>query len=296
VLIVGRAAGLRDHLRWFDERPLFGKRVLVTRPREQAGELIELLEDLGAEAIEAPSIRIAPPIDFAPLDHACAQAGTYDWIVFTTATSVDWVIGRLLAGRHDVRALSGPKICTIGPATADRLTRVGIKADLEPVEFRAEAIIEAMRAENRVAGSRVLLPRADGAREIIAEELRKAGAEVTEVTAYRALPVQTDPEHDIYRMLLEGQIDIVMFTSASTVRGFVGMLGEDQAIDLLRSTVVACIGPVTAEAAQRLGIHPAILPKTYTISALVHAVVDYYGTQEPEPASRKALSRLAAGG
>jgi uroporphyrinogen III methyltransferase/synthase len=142
----------------------------------------------------------------------------------------------------------------------------------------------------------VLLPRADGAREIIAEELRKAGAEVTEVTAYRALPVQTDPEHDIYKMLLEGQIDIVMFTSASTVRGFVGMLGEDQAIDLLRSTVVACIGPVTAEAAQRLGIHPAILPKTYTISALVHAVVDYYGTQEPEPASRKALSRLAAGG
>jgi len=156
------------------------------------------------------------------------------------------------------------------------------------VEFRAEAIIEAMRAERPVADGRVLIPRADGAREVIAEELRKAGAEVTEVAAYRALQqhAQTDLENDIYKMLLEGQIDTVLFTSASTVRAFAAMLGEDQAADLLRSTVVGCIGPVTADAARRLGIQPTVLPKEFTIPALVQAVVEHYGTPEPEPVSK----------
>jgi uroporphyrinogen III methyltransferase/synthase len=287
VLVVGRAAGLREHLRWFDVRPLFGKRVLVTRSREQALELIEQLEDLGAEAIEAPSTRIAPPPDFTALDAACAQAGHFDWIVFTSATGVDAFVRRLLAGPHDVRRLSGPRICAIGPATADRLARVGIKADLQPVEFRAEAIIDAMRTHGPLNRARVLLPRADGAREVIAEELRRTGAELTEVAAYRALlqHPQADAEHDIYKLLLEGQIDTVLFTSASTVRAFARMLGEDQAVDLLRSTVVACIGPVTADAAQRLGIQPRILPREYTIPALVQAVVDYYAARQPEPVS-----------
>jgi len=144
ILVVGAVAGLRDHLRWFDERPLFGKRVVVTRSREQAGELVELLEDLGADPIEAPTIRIVPPADFVELDEACAGAGTFDWIIFTSANGVDAFIRRLLAGSCDIRDLKGPRLCAIGPATADRLSHYGIKVDLMLVEYRIEAIIEAL--------------------------------------------------------------------------------------------------------------------------------------------------------
>jgi uroporphyrinogen III methyltransferase/synthase len=278
ILVVGAVAGLRDHLRWFDARPLFGKRVLVTRSREQAGELVEMLEDLGAEAIEAPSIRIAPPATYEPLDAACAAAGSFDWIVFTSGNGVEAFMRRLLAGPGDVRQLKGPRLCAIGPATADRLTHYGIKVDLMPVEYRAEAILDALRGHGPLKGRRVLLPRADIAREILAEELRKAGAVVTEVAAYRTLrePLATEGDHDIYKMLLDGRIDVVMFTSASTVRNFAKSLGEDQVADLLHSTVVACIGPVTAEAAQRLGIRADVMPKEYTVPALVQAIVDHF--------------------
>jgi uroporphyrinogen III methyltransferase/synthase len=284
ILVVGRAVGLHDHLRWFDQRPLFGKRVLVTRSREQAVELIEHLEDLGAEAIEAPSVRIGPPADFAPLDDTYATVGTFDWLVFTTANAADWFMRRLLEGPHDVRRLSGPRICAIGPATADRLARYGIKADLMPVEFRADAIVEALAAHGPLGSSRILVPRAEGIREAVAEELRKAGAQVVEVAAYRPLPevLQADAEYDVYKLLLEGQIDIVLFTGATSVRGFVSMLGEDQAIDLLRTTLVACIGPVTAEAAVRAGLTPSIVPKEHTLAAFVQALVDHYA-REAQP-------------
>lgn len=278
ILVVGAVAGLREHLRWFDARPLFGKRVLVTRSREQAGELIERLEDLGADAIEAPSIRIAPPADYGPIDEACARAGTFDWIVFTSANGVDHFMRRLLAGPLDVRALKGPRLCAIGPATAERLARYGLKVDLMPVEYRAEAVVEAITAAGSVGGRRILLPRADIARELLADELRRAGAEVTEVAAYRTLkasPVDAGGL-DIYKMLLDGAIDVVMFTSASTVRNFAQSMGEEQAADLLRTTVVACIGPVTAEAAERLDIHPTVMPSEYTIPALVDAIVQHF--------------------
>jgi uroporphyrinogen III methyltransferase/synthase len=283
VLVVGRAAGLREHLRWFDARPLSGRRVLVTRSREQAAEVVEMLEELGAEAIEAPSIRIVPPADFGPLDEACRQAHRFDWIVFTSANGADVFMRRLLAGPLDVRALKGPRLCAIGPATAERLSRFGLKVDLMPVEYRAEAVVEAIKAQGLLAGARVLLPRADIARELLAEELRKAGAEVVEVVAYRTEPetMSPDGEHDIYRMLLDRQIDVVMFTSASTVRHFARMIGEEQAADLLRTTVVACIGPVTAEAAERLNIATTIVPREYTIPALVQAIVDHYRAARP---------------
>ena len=287
ILVVGRAAGLREHLRWFDERPLFGRRVVVTRSREQAGELIEMLEDLGAEAIEAPSIRVAPPADFAPLDAACARAGEFDWIIFAAANGVDWFIRRLLAGPGDIRSLKGPRLCAIGPATADRLAKFGIKVDLIPVESSVEAILDSLRAQTPLKGARVLCPKAEG-REVIADELRKAGAEVTEVVAYRTIEesLPADDDFDLYKMLLEGQVDVVLFTSPSTVRGFARMIGEEQAADLLRTTVVACIGPVTAESAQRLGIEPTLVPAEYTIAGLMQALVDHYQAQPREPVAR----------
>ena len=281
ILIVGRVAALRDHLRWFDARPLFGKRVLVTRPRDQAAELVELLEEMGAEAIEAPMIRIAPPDDYGPLDDACNRAGTFDWIIFSSANAVDSFIQRLLATPHDLRSLRSVKLCAVGPATAERLAKYGLKVDLSPAEYRAESVLNALSTGRELQGSKFLLPRADIGRELLADELRKQGADVTEVIAYRTVIVEPEREGepDIYRMLLERRIDVVTFTSASTVRNFVKVLGAEPAADLLGTTIVASIGPVTAEAATQCNIQTTIMPAAYTVPALVDAIVDFFEKQ-----------------
>lgn len=284
ILIVGPVTALREHLRWFDERPLFGKRIVVTRSREQAAELVEMLEELGAEPIQAPAIRVAPPEDPAELDRAAAEIASFDWVVFTSANGVDHFMRRVLEGPGDVRDLKGVRICTVGPSTAGRLHRYGIKVDVTPAEYRAEAIVEALQAQGAIAGQRFLLPRADIARDLLADELRRAGGEVVEVTAYRTIQDagSRNGDPDIYRMLLDRQIDAVTFTSASTVRNFVRMLGEEPAADLLQSTVVASIGPVTAEAAQQLGIQSTVVPEQYTIPALVEALVEHFRGRRPE--------------
>ena len=278
ILVVGRVVALREHLRWFDARPLFGKRILVTRPREQSIELVEQLEAMGAEAIEAPMIRILPPEDFGPLDDACAHAGRFDWIVFSSANAVDAFMERLLAGPGDARALGGVKLCAVGPATADTLADYGLKTDLTPGEYRAEAVLRSLAERGSLRGLKVLLPHADIGREIIADELRKQGVEVTEVIAYRTVAVEADREGepDIYRMLLERSIDVVTFTSASAVRNFVRILGAEPAADLLNAIVVACIGPVTAEAASHSNIKTTVQPSHYTVPALVEAIADHY--------------------
>jgi uroporphyrinogen III methyltransferase/synthase len=281
ILIVGRVAALRQHLRWFDARPLFGKRVLVTRPREEAADLVDRLEAMGAETIEAPMIRIVPPEDYGPLDEACAQAGRFNWIIFSSAHAVDAFVERVLAGPRDLRSLNGAKLCGVGPATGERLARYGLKVDLTPSEYRAEGILRALSETGDVRGLKILLPRADIGREIVADELRKQGAEVTEVIAYRttAVEAEREGEPDIYRMLLEHRIDVVTFASASAVRSFVRVLGTEPAADLLSATIVASIGPVTAEAASQFNIKTTIMPALYTIPALVDAIVEYFQKQ-----------------
>jgi len=280
VIVVGRVVGFREHLRWFDKRPLFGRRVLVTRPRGQAEELVERVESLGGEAIVAPMIRIVPPDDLEPLQRAASAAGEFDWIVFTSSNAVEAFMGALLSGNQDVRALKGPKLCTVGTATADKLASYAIKVDLVPAEFTADAVVEALSRRGRLDGARVLLPRADIGREVIAEELRKAGAVVTDVIAYRTLidDVQREGEPDVYGMLLDRKIDVVTFTSASAVRSFAKVYGAEQSADLLRNTAVAVIGPVTGEAAEQLGIPVSIRPATYTIPALVDAIAAHFAS------------------
>jgi uroporphyrinogen III methyltransferase/synthase len=282
ILVVGRVEALRDHLRWFDARPLFGKRILVTRPREQAGGLIEQLEAMGAEAIEAPMIRILPPDDYGPLDEACARIGTFDWIVFASANAVDALLERLLATPQDFRALGGVKLCAVGASTADHLARRGLKVDLTPSEYRAEAAVRALAEHGDVEGLKVLLPRADIGRETIADELRRLGAVVTDVVAYRTAVVdaEREGEPDIYRMLLDRRIDVVTFTSASAVRNFVKAVGAEPAADLLRTTTVASIGPVTAETASQCNIQTTIMPAQYTVPALVDAIVEHFDRQQ----------------
>lgn len=191
---------------------------------------------------------------------------------------------RLLAGPGDVRSLRGPRLCAVAPGTAERLAHWGIKVDLRPAEFRADAILEAIRALGPIDGRRFLLPRADIPLDVLAGELRLAGAQVTEVVAYRRVQeplLREDGSHDLYRMLLDRQIDVVLFTSASTVHNLASSLGEEQAADLLRGTTVACIGPVTAAAARDLDIEPAVVATDYSIAGLVQAVVDHYAAARP---------------
>jgi uroporphyrinogen III methyltransferase / synthase len=282
ILVVGRVAGLRDHLRWFDSRPLFGKRVLITRSREQAEEFVQLLEAAGANPVEAPMIRIMPPEDYQSLDDACARAGSFNWIVFSSTNAVDAFIDRLLLTRYDLRALHGVKLCAVGAATANRLAHFGLKVDLTPAEYRAEALLQAIAESADVRGLEVLLPHGDLGRELLAEELRKRGANVTEAIAYRTVIAEAarEGEPDIYRMLLERRIDVVTFTSPSGVRNFVKALGAEPAADLLATTIVASIGPVTAEAAAQCHIKTTIVPATYTVPALVAAIIEYFEQQK----------------
>jgi len=296
VLIVGRVAALREHLRWYDERPLFGKRVLVTRPRGQAAEFVDRLEAMGAEVVEAAMIRIEPPEDPGPLERACAAAGTFNWIVFSSSNAVDAFLGCLFADGgpgKDARALGGVKLCSVGVATSERLARYGLKADVVPGEYRAEALVHALSAAADVSGLKILIPHADIGREVIADELRRQGADVTEVVAYRTVATDAEREGDpdIYRMLLERKLDVVTFTSPSAVRNLVRVLGAEPAADLLRTTVVASIGPVTAEAAAQSGIETHVMPEKYTVPALVHAIVKYFErASSPEARAPEALS------
>ncbi|MGC4083543.1 MAG: uroporphyrinogen-III synthase [Vicinamibacterales bacterium] len=269
---------MREHLRWFDARPLFGKRVLVTRPREQAADFVALLQALGANPIEAPMIRIVPPSDYTPLDDACARIDSFDWAIFTSGNAVEAFMARLLASSADVRALKGVRLCAIGAGTSERFTKYGIKVDLIPAESRAESVVQALLEAGDVKGQRFLLPRADIGREVIGEELRKRGGIVTEVIAYRTVAIdpERDGEPDVYRMLLDGHIDVVTFASPSSVRSFAELYGADAAADLLNKTNVAAIGPVTAEAAAQLGIVCGIVPTQYTIHALCASIVAHF--------------------
>lgn len=275
LIIVGKVVGLREHLRWFDARPLFGRRVLVTRSREQATDLIELLEVRGAEAVQAPLIRIAPPEDGEPLDRACAQISRYDWIVFASPNGVQAFFDRLLRGARDVRALGRARVCAAGPGTAARLHRLGVAVDLLPEDHHPAGIVSALTSNGSLSGTRVLLPRAESATDVLAEELTRSGATVDEVAAYRTVINESDRHLGIYRQLLDGQLDVVTFTSASAIHAFLAIYGADQSVDLLSHTIVATMGPATLDGATRAGMAPVIHLAGGTMSELVEAIAAY---------------------
>ena len=283
VLVVGPVVGFREYLRWFDSRPLFGKRILVTRPESQAAELVDRLLDIGAAPIEAPTIKIEPPEDSGPLDDACAHASTFDWIVFTSVNAVEYFMRQLRQGTRDVRELKGVRLCAVGPATATRIESYGLHVDLVPSTHRAEAVVAALREHEPAHGSnrRILFPHGDLAREVLPKTLRAEGAEVVDVVAYRTVLADSDRDAgpDVYQILLEQNVDVVTFTSASSVRNLVKILGEEPAADLLNTTTIAAIGPVTAETATALNIDVQIVPSSYTIPALVDAIAEHFRNQ-----------------
>ena len=274
ILIVGEVVRLREGLRWFDTRPLFGRNILVTRAREQASRLSAGLEEAGAHCIEAPAIRIAPPETYADLDRAIANLPSYTWTIFTSANGVEAFFARLNFAGKDTRHFGNTKVAAIGSATASALARFGIAADVVPEEFRAEAVVEALAG--RIGPSdRILIPRAEQARDVLPTELAKCGAAVEVVTAYRTVSGDADGKA-VAGMLAAGKIDLVTFTSSSTVTNLLSLLGE-QGRKLLSGVELACIGPITAETCRNHGLEPALVADEYTINGLTESIISKWG-------------------
>jgi uroporphyrinogen III methyltransferase/synthase len=275
IIVVGQVVQLRDQLNWYETRPLFGKRILVTRAREQAGELSTLLAEYGAEPVEYPVIQIVPPESWRELDDALADVSRYHWLVFTSVNGIRPFMERLKHRGQDARALSGLRIGCIGPRTAEELARYGLNADLIPAQFQAEGLIAAMTGAG-VSGQRVLIARAAVAREILPDQLRAAGAEVHVVTVYRTIR----PLGEVKRLkdqLAGRDLHVMTFASSSTVRNFCALFeNRDETRKLTAGVAVACIGPITAQTAQEEGLPVTIMAKDNTIPALVDAIVHYF--------------------
>jgi uroporphyrinogen III methyltransferase/synthase len=284
LIVVGEVVGLRDTLRWFDQpdrRPLWGVRVLNTRPGDQAAELSRRLAALGAEPVELPTTQIVPVADPGPLDRAIQHllAGDephtrYDWIIFTSATAVTFFMNRLFELGHDARLLAGVRLGVVGQATADALRPYGLAADFLPSRQTGRD----MAAEiGDVAGRRVLLPRSDMALPDSADILARRGAHVEPVVAYRVCPAE--PDAPALAALLDGSIHVVTFFSPSALTGLAGMLGEQPLAQVLAGPAVACIGPTTAAAARQLGVRVDVVTQHASLDGLVDALVDWHARQ-----------------
>jgi len=273
LVVVGQVARLRETLAWAERRPLAGRRIVVTRPRAQAAGFVDALAALGADVLPCPTIEIVPPASWAPLDEALARVEIYDWIVLTSANGVEKFFDRLRVRGRDVRALHRARLAAVGSETAAAIAARGLLVDVVPEEFRAEAVAAAMQTAG-IAGARVLLPRAVVAREILPIMLRDAGATVDEVPAYETIPARVDLSE--LRALLQARaVDLVTFTSSSTVRSFLALLGADAAA-LLAGVPAGCIGPITAETAGAAGLAVVVQPTTYTIAAFTDALRTYF--------------------
>lgn len=280
IFIVGEVVDLAPTLSWFDRRPLFGKRVLVTRPLAQADALRAPLEELGAEVLAQPAIAIEPPDSWEAVDKALTSLDLYDWIAFSSVNGVRAFLGRLPELGLDVRAFGNVRLAAIGPGTADELARFHLRADVVPDVHEAEALAQALiaRIAERPIKNRVLLVRASRGREVLAEQLLAAQAHVEQVVVYRSVDLHT-PDPAIAAQLREGRIDWVTITSSAIARSAARLFGED-----LRQAKLASISPITSATLRELGFEPAAEAETYTMQGVVDAILSY------EQAARDARS------
>ena len=280
ILVVGGVVGLRETMNWFETKPLFSRGIVVTRPEVQAEELAGLLRARGARVIPFPVIRIAEPKSWVRLDQALDEIETYSWVVFTSVNGVSSFFRRLRERGRDIRDLKGIRIATIGPATAAAVGALGIRVDLVPEEFISEGVVRAFAGED-LRGCRLLLPRAEEARDVIPEGLEKMGAKVDVVTAYRTVRSNREAS-EILPLFDGGKVAVITFTSPSTVNHFLGIMGPD--FHLPSRVRIACIGPVTAAAARNAGLTVDILQERYTIPELVAAITAHF--EKPFSTSR----------
>ncbi len=274
VTIVGEVVSLRERLRWFDNRPFSGRKIIVTRAAEQAGEFSSMLGELGAMVYECPTIRLVEPSSWHELDDSIRRLSEYDWLILTSGNAVRFFFQRLESHGLDARALADCKVCAVGPKTADAVRQFGIRPDMIPADYKAEGVVaEFGRIDPR--GSSVLFPRADRARDLIPIELLKMGAMVDSPVAYRnVLPERLCPEA---MFALEKRcIDLITFTSSSTAQNLAQMLGADLLADMLKGVAVASIGPITSKTCRDLGLKVDIEASPHTLPALVAAIETHF--------------------
>lgn len=274
VIVVGDVVTLRQSMNWFEKRPLMGKKIIVTRARSQASDLVGSLSDLGADCIEFPTIKICAAEDSQPLDEAIDNISKYNWLIFTSVNGVKFFFERLFEKKMDSRVLGGIRTASIGPATAARLLAFGITSDIVPDSYRAESVVEAFSKE-KIEDTDILLPRAGGARPVLPVELEKMGAQVHEIISYHAKPVSDDADN-LITMLEQKVVDLVTFTSSSTATNFRDLLPNDRFEELMAGVGIASIGPITTETAEKLGFNVTLTADDYTIPGLTDAIRNHF--------------------
>ncbi len=291
VMVIGDVVNLRQELNWYEKKPMFGQRILVTREHMEG---FDILEDLGAEVIQFSTVEIVPPDTWTDIDASLDRVQTYDWLIFTSANGVKYFFARMIERDIDIRELRGIRICAIGPKTARAIRQFGLRVDLMPEEFRAEGLIEAImkmqgqgagvqgQDPSRAAGSlpldagtllkgmRFLLPRAEKARDIFPDKVRELGGIIDMPVAYRAVKPDYHGKR-LRRFLEEGRVTVVTFTSAATFHNFREIMGSD-ADELLNRVAIAVIGPVTARAVEKAGLKVSIMPEEATVEAMVDSI------------------------
>jgi uroporphyrinogen III methyltransferase/synthase len=271
IAVIGEVVRLRDQIRWFDNGPLAGKKVLITRSRTQASKFRTMMEELGAQPLELPSIEIAPLIDYSELDATLTRLSEFNWAIFASANGVDAVFDRLEQQGRDARSLANLTVGAIGPATAEALLRHGIRADFIPRRSVSEEVVGEL-SDREWSGVSVFLPGADIGRNVLAQGLSSLGAAVEQVAVYRTVTPEGSGKKA--RQMLRDGVDAVTFTSSSTVRNLVDILdGEKQ---LLESSLVACIGPITAATAREVGLRVDLVAEQHTVEGLVKSLANYY--------------------
>jgi len=271
VIVVGELAGMREHLKWVERTPLFGRTIVVTRARAAASQFATSLRRLGAEVVEFPTIETAPPKRYAVLDRSIRRIDSFDWIIFTSAMGVESFIERLKSRGRDLRALGHAAIAAIGPATAARLADYALQVAAVPDEYRAEEIVSAIGIK-QIRGKRFLIPRAEIAREALPQILRDKGAkEVVIAPAYRTIKPKSAQIDRMRELIASGSIDLVTFTSSSTVTNFCELMDTSG-----KGMRAAAIGPITAASAEGQGFEVVVKPREYTIEALTEAIRGYF--------------------
>ena len=265
VVVVGDAVSLAPEVSWFQRRPLFNCRVMVTRPREQAGHVCDRLAELGAEVLVQPAIKISEPADWRPVDRALARLDQFDWLVFSSANGVSRLLDRVYARGHDLRDLGQIRIAAIGPATADKLAEYRLRVDLVPDEYRAEALAVALSTD--APGRRFLLARASRGREVLSQSLTAAGAHVQQIVVYSSTDVQA-PDPAVSRSLEKGTIDWITVTSSAIAKSLVRLFGDN-----LRQAKLATISPITSDTLRSLGHQPSAEATEYTMDGVVDAIL-----------------------
>jgi uroporphyrinogen III methyltransferase/synthase len=274
VAVFGQVVKLRERIHWFDDKPLFGKRVLVPRTRDQAGALSQLLAENGAQPLEIPTIAIKPVEEYARMDSALTSMSTYDWVVFASANGVREVFQRMEQLDLDARVFSSTKVCAIGPVTAAALKSWGILADLKPRESVSEAMVAGL-AKGGIRNKSILLLRAETGRDALSQGLAQAGAVVDDVAVYLTV-LPEESREAVQDLVGEDGFDVVTFTSSSTVSNLVALLGGDATP--LKGKTLACIGPITADTARDAGLTVDVVARESTIPGLVNALVEHFST------------------